>query len=565
MPALRKSVKGKLISSPTKSSSKLSLLALEFDQLLSRSCTGTMVSPLSFITVVPFFNHLSFFYVMAFIFTAHLIGLPFFFFVILLGNLYEYYLEHGFGKYFQKISPYFEKFIPIINGFISREKVMDHEKMAVSIVFDSLNNREEVIEQVHQFVQLQINSSDFDGAPSVSEELLFQRSSSQNDLVTCCEKQVRMTSASPLILSFPGKPVDVVRTILKTFASLRIEPKEVNEKKSNENESNQTNDFITMVSDKTISFLNIFFNLLPLTEESKKRLVEMIDLMEIPKLIQMTIDAVKKLMKIIQSASIIVNMMVEKFLIWNRSKSFIFQSSFCNPRRGSEPFDLTRGFCDPLPRELVDLLKEKTNKDSEVLVLSILSGALSSYLRLMRGETVESVDINYGKWNDTKVQIKLPLKSSSNDELVFLDYVSNLDSRSKDSSECLERNLSLVKDSLPTNWYQNLILPLTENDTPGLEVQNLYLNSDSSSMINPLVKSLYLWNEVESSKVSKLRILVIHREEGITVTLSGIKNDPIESASLLAECIVKSVASLCYNLNIKWDRRSPPSTPISDA
>ena len=478
--------------------------------------------------------------------------------------------------YFEKFIPYFERFIPILNGFIpilngfiSREKIMDHEKMAVSIVFDSLNNREEVIEQVHQFVQLQINSSDFDEVPSVSEELLFQRSSSQNDLVKCSEKQVRMTSASPLIVSFPAKPVDVVSTILKTFASLRIESKEVdenksnenksNENKSNENESNQTNDFITVVSDQTISFLNLFFNLLPLTEESKKRLMEIIDLMEIPRLIQMTIDLVQKLMKIIQSASIIVNMMVEKCLIWNRS-------SFCNPRRGSEPFDLTRGFCDPLPRELVDLLKEKTNKDSEVLVLSILSGALSSYFRLMRGETVESVDINYGKWSDMKVQITLPLKSSStmNDELVFLDHVSNLDSRSKDSSQCLERNFSLVKDSLPTNsWYENLILPLTENDTSELEVQNLYLNSDSSSMINPLVKSLYLWNEVESS--SKLRILVIHREEGITLTLSGIKNHPIESASLLAECIVKSVASLCYNLNIKWDRRSPPSTPISDA
>lgn len=528
-----------------------------------------MASPLSYITLVPF-NYFSLFYLMALVITAHVIGFPFVFFVILLANLYEHYLEHRIGKYFQRIFPYFEKFTPILNGFISREKITDHEKMAVSIVFDSLNNREEVIEQVRQFVQLQINSSEFERVPSVSEELLFQRSSSQNDL-KCSEKQVRMTSASPLIVSFPGKPVDVVTTILKTFASLRIESKQVdqiesnqiesNQIESNQIESNQTNDFIKMVSDQTISF---FFNLLPLTEESKKRLMEIIDMMEIPKLVQMTIDLVQKVTRIVQSSSIIVNMVVEKCLVWNRSSSR-------NPRRESEPFDLTRGFCDPLPRELVDLLKEKTNKDSEVLVLSILSGALSSYLRLMRGETVESVDIDYGKWRDMKVQITLPLKSSSTmkDELLFLDHVSNLHSRSKDSTECLERNLSLVKNSLPSNiiyntWYENLILPLTQNDTSQLEVQNLYLSSDSSSMINPLVKSLYLWNEVESSKVPKLRILVIHREEGITVTLSGIKNDPIESASLLAECIVKSVASLCYNLDIKWDRRSPPSTPVSD-
>lgn len=508
---LRKSVKGKLILQTAKSSSILSLLAAQFDQSFLGTVAGQYGAFLP--KCSGFSKYFKLFYAFSFFAVLHVVGLPSITFLIVLGNIYAFYLLSKSGNVFKRWP---------------RQVQETKELLAVSIAFDSLTDRPEVDQQVQQFQKDTENLF-----PVIKQELLS---------ATDVSNGVKISS--PLILSFPPSDVELVKSVLQHFASLEVKPKICRQQISAETS--------TMKITKYFKHIETFLvNCIPVSDDSRKIIHNMIDQSKINRYGSIGVFCVYQMVKNFQSAHLILNIVMGNILN-------------SDPRRQSETVghvEMTRGFCDPLPQELIELLKKRTAMSSETLVLTILSLAFSSYFRLIRGEYNGHLNVSYGDWEDIKAQIKLPLTCVTTDNLsLFLDHVNKLESKTQDFRENFRHKLLLLEEVMPSHWYGKIEPLFRSNKIPDIEIQNIYLYPHKGSMFNPLVKSLYLWNE---SELSKLRILVTHNEKGITFTLTGVKNGPIESASLLAECIVKSVTSLCCNLNIKWDRRSPPSTPTA--
>lgn len=504
MSTLRKPVKGNLISATPESTS-----VLQSDHhLIKRSCTSNWKSycrPL--LHCLDSFERFRAFNPSFLLFSVRALCVPFVAIIIAIYQIYNYYREDNDGKH----------------------STVLHEldqKMAVCIDFGNLNNGEHVEDQVHQFIKEQ--SENFWPQATINRRLYTGQVS----------KKGGIGHVRPLVLSFPTTSTRNVESILNAFASVRIDVKNTSKEQPIKNITNETDECIKRLEYKHHDQkVRPVTSVQAITGHLKSKFQESM-LENIAMVTHSTLDH-------FQSAKFVVDFAMQDLTSYYCS---LIQKSVVDHR------DVTHSFCDPLPADLLQIIKGKANTSSETLTLSIISRAISCYFSLVTGNGEGHLIISHGNWNDTKSAIRLPIRTSAEDEMSLFGEISHIISKSKVWHHGLSGTFSSREESLPSSACRLII-----EQSMVIEVEHVHLCHTSSSMPNALVKSVYLWSDVCIKY--DLKILVIHQKGGIIFTMTSAKEGPIKSASLFAECIAKSVSSLCYNLDIKWDRRSPPSTP----
>lgn len=215
------------------------------------------------------------------------------------------------------------------------------------------------------------------------------------------------------------------------------------------------------------------------------------------------------------------------------------------PRAALTCKSLTLAIADCLPTDLMALIRGASKWTDDEIVITLIASAIKSYVQVVTGECPSNIEAFVE--SPEMAHILLPLESA--DDLI---------STGSFISHQLRSNLSLAKDfkkchQLP-NFLSNCIYKLCKSNNP-VVFKATRLSACSNVLMS---RCFYSWSQMQEDNC--LRFDVIHSIDSSVICISARK-DAVQSASLLAECIAKSLLNLCISLSISYDRRTPPSSP----
>ena len=217
--------------------------------------------------------------------------------------------------------------------------------------------------------------------------------------------------------------------------------------------------------------------------------------------------------------------------------------------------NLSLAYSDCLPSELLKRIQESSGLSPECIALSCISSALRSYAQEMTGGIPRDTSVFLQSSRELDgldgSNIVLPVESahdltgtSAKVEHVMADSVKERESN--------RRNKQLMMRTLPSFMFDQIQSIASSNHE--IVVKFCHVEGDEQSFI----RSVHYWPTM--SRETMLSMTVMQRKESLSIGIS-CKKDAIQSATLLAELITKSVTNLCIAFRVQWDRRSPPSTP----
>ena len=253
--------------------------------------------------------------------------------------------------------------------------------------------------------------------------------------------------------------------------------------------------------------------------------------------------------------NVLISQVTRRMPCCNSNQFFLF-------RRSAQKDDISRGdssvslaYSECLPSELLKRIQETTDLSPDVVALSCISSALRAYAQEVTGSIPRDA---YAMLQPGKrlnglegAQVLLPVEAAHD----MRATVSRVQQRLSDSMQQLEscrRDKQLMYCTLPaflSRYIQQLASSRQE-----IVITRCYLEGDEQ----PFLRQLNFWSAPATDTL--LSLTVMHRKEGISIAIACRKH-AIQSATLLAEFMTKSVTNLCIAFGIQWDRRSPPSTP----
>lgn len=241
-------------------------------------------------------------------------------------------------------------------------------------------------------------------------------------------------------------------------------------------------------------------------------------------------------------------------LLEKRHRSILFKRKPCPDAPRSV------AWADIISRDLLFTIEEKSASTREEIAMSCIVAGLCSYVQTMTGtipDDVTTMVLNSSPSEIRGARLLIPLQSG-HDTLITLTKTRTRLCKTKELIKKDSCMWNLFKDTLPEFLLE--FFKRTYYGRVPIVFSNFQVNEYESTMNTTMVKSLHYWTPlVYGSLVS---FTTMYTTSGVSVAILSDKN-AIQSTTLLAECISKAVLNLCISLDIKWDRRSPPSTPTS--
>lgn len=208
---------------------------------------------------------------------------------------------------------------------------------------------------------------------------------------------------------------------------------------------------------------------------------------------------------------------------------------------------LTLAISDCFPADLMALIRSATKWTDDEIAITLIASGIKSYVQVVTGETPSNIEAFLD--SPEMAHFILPLESA--DDLLATGTAISQQLRSNSSLRCDLKSNSVNK--LP-KFLTKCISKLCKSKNQ-IVFKPIYLNGTSTSFMS---RSFYSWSKMEDENF--LRFDIIHSLDSTVICISGRK-EVIQSASLLSECIAKSLLNLCISLSISYDRRTPPSSP----
>lgn len=288
----------------------------------------------------------------------------------------------------------------------------------------------------------------------------------------------------------------------------------------------------------------------------KKLMNESMDFCDREKLLSVVFSLGRELLMHAQSVTItlkvLISQVMRRITCCNNYQFLLFKKL---NRHEVDPDNLSLAYSDCLPAELLKRIQESSGLSEECITLSCITSALRAYAQEMAGTIPRDTSAFLQSCRELDglegSAILLPVESA-NDLVVTSAKISSRLVDSVRDRESNQRDKQFLVKTLPKfmfNWIQSFT-------TAGHEIviKSCHVDGDEQSFI----RSVHHWPCMETDTL--LKFILMHRKGSISVGVICKKN-AIQSATLLAELLTKSVTNLCIAFRIQWDRRSPPSTP----
>lgn len=209
---------------------------------------------------------------------------------------------------------------------------------------------------------------------------------------------------------------------------------------------------------------------------------------------------------------------------------------------------LTLASVDCLPSDLMSLIKCKSKWTDDEIVMALIAGGIRSYIQVVTGETAGNIEAFLE--SPGMIHFTLPLQLA--DDLLLTGETISQQLRMF-SSTCKNENKKNNLSNFP-HYLSHYVDKMCKCNNE-VVIRSSRVNNHSNQFIS---RSLYTWSPMNDDNC--LSFDIIHSNDGSVICISA-RRDVIQSASLLAECIAKSLLNLCISLSISYDRRTPPSSP----
>ena len=208
---------------------------------------------------------------------------------------------------------------------------------------------------------------------------------------------------------------------------------------------------------------------------------------------------------------------------------------------------LTLASVDCIPCDLMSLIRCTSKWTDDEIAIALIAGGIKSYIQVVTGETAGNIEAYLESPGETHLTLAL----DSADDLLMTGEVICQQLRS--SSPSIKYKRMNILSNLP-NFLSNYVDKMCKCNNE-VVIRSCRVNNHSNQFI---CRSLCTWSPMSSDNC--LSFNIIHSNDGSVICISA-RRDVIQSASLLAECIAKSLLNLCISLSISYDRRTPPSSP----